>query len=163
MRLDPHRKVRQIQHLTIRNAEFPPLGIGHLPGQRRMATAALAVNHSYLLATEPAPQHTAKSLDQGRFMNIELVGIDLTLDDGFAQAVTAGDEDHVAKSGFGIEREDDAAGSDVRAYHFHHGDGESDLEVIKTVVDAVGNRAIGKNRGKAAPTGFEQVLSAAHI
>ena len=162
MGFDPHRKVGKAQHLRIGNAEFPPLGIGHVPGERRMATAALAVNHAYLLAAEPAPQHAAKSLAQRRLVNVELVRIDLTLDDGFAEAVTAGDEDHVAKSGFGIEREDDAAGADIRANHFHHGDGESDLEVIEAVVDAVGDRAIGENGGKAASAGFKQILRAAH-
>ena len=96
-------------------------------------------------------------------MNVELVGIDLSLDDGFAETVTARDENHIAKSRFGIEREDDAAGGEIRADHFHHGDGEGDFEVIEAVVDAVGNRAIGENRGKAAPAGFEQILRATHV
>ena len=142
---------------------FSPLGARHGPDQRRTAAAALAVDHAYLLVAEPAAQHAAKALGQGRLVNIEFVGIDLALDDGFAETVTAGDEHHVAKSGFGIEREDDAAGREIRADHFHHGDGERDLEVIEAVVDAVGNRAIGENGGKAAPAGFEQVLRAAHI
>ena len=158
VRLDPHRDVRKAQHLRIGNAEFLPLGFGHVPGQRRMAAAALAVDHADLLAAEPAAQHAAKSLGQGRLVNVELVGIDLALDDGFAEAVTAGDEDHVAKSGFGIEREDDAAGAMIGAHHLHHGDRERHLEMIEAVVDAVGNRAIGEDGGKAAPAGLEQVL-----
>ena len=142
---------------------FRRSALGTFRVQRRMAAAALAVNHAYLLGAEPAAQHAAKPLVQGRLVNVELVGIDLALDDGFAETVTAGDEDHVAKSRFGIEREDDAAGREIRANHFHHGDGESDLEVIEAVVDAVGNRAIGENGGKAAPAGLEQILRAAHI
>ena len=35
--------------------------------------------------------------------------------------------------------------------------------MIEALVDAVGNRAIGEDRGKAAPAGFEQILRAAHI
>ena len=163
MRLDPHREVGQTEHLRVGNAEFPPLGFGHVPGQRRMAAAPLAVDHSYLLGPEPAAQHTAEALRERRLVNVELVGIDLALDDGFAEAVTAGDEDHVAESEFGVEREDDAAGSNVRAHHLHHGDRKEDLEVIEPVVDAVGDRAVGENRGKAAPAGLEQVLRPPHI
>ena len=122
------------------------------------AAAALAVDHANLLATEPPPQDAAKSLLQGRLVNVELVRIDLALDDGFAEAVTARDENHIAKPGFGIEREDDATGADIRTDHFHHGDGEGDLEVVETLVEAVGNRAIGEDRGKAAPAGLEQVF-----
>ena len=160
---DVHGNVRKAQHFRIGNAKPLPLGAWHRSNERRAAAAALAVNHANLLATEPPPQDAAKSLLQGRLVNVELVRIDLALDDGFAEAVTARDEDHIAKSGFGIEREDDATGADIRADHPHHGNREGDLEVVKTLVEAVGNRAIGEDRGKAAPAGFEQVLRAAHI
>ncbi len=96
-------------------------------------------------------------------MNVELVRIDAALDDGFAKTVTTGDKNHITKSGFGIEREGDTTGRKVRADHFHHSDGEGDLEVIEAVVDAVGNRAIGKNGGKATPRGLEQIFGAAHV
>ena len=122
-----------------------------------------SVDHADLLPAEPAPQDAAKALLEGRLVNVELVGIDLALHDGFAETVTARDEDHVAKSRFGIEREDDPAGREVRADHLHHGDGEGDLEVIEAVVDAIGNRAIGEDRGEAAPAGFEQIVRAPHV
>ena len=53
--------------------------------------------------------------------------------------------------------------ADIRTDHLHHGDGEGDLEVVEALVEAVGDRAIGEDRGKAAPAGLEQVLGAAHI
>ena len=163
MLLDVHGNVRKAQHFRIGDAKPLPLGAWHRSNKRRAAAAALAVNHANLLATEPPPQDAAKSLLQGRLVNVELVRIDLALDDGFAEAVTARDENHIAKSGFGIEREDDATGANIRTNHLHHGDGEGDLEVVETLVEAIGNRAIGENRGKAAPAGFEQVLRATHI
>ena len=49
MRLDPHRDVGKVQHLRVGNAEFPPLGVGHVPGQRRMAAAA-ACRRSFVSA-----------------------------------------------------------------------------------------------------------------
>src|SRR4029078_8635296 len=121
------------------------------------------VDHADLLATEPPSQHTAIPLLQGRLVNVEFVWIDLALDDGFAQAGTTRNEDDVSKPGFGIEREDDATGAKVRADHLHDSDGEGDLEVIETLIEAIGNRAIGKDRGKAAPAGFEQIFRAAHV
>ena len=163
VRLDAHRDFRKAQHFRIGNAEFLPLGVRHRPGEGGAAAAALAVDHADLLAAEPAPQHPAKSLFEGRLVNVELVRIDLALDDGFAKAVTTRDKDHVAKSGFGIEREHDAAGRQIGAHHLHHGDRERHLEMIKALVDAVGNRAIGEDRGKAASAGFEQIVRAAHI
>ena len=96
-------------------------------------------------------------------MNVKFVRIDLTLDDGLAKTVATRHEHHIAKSRFGIEREDDPARREIRADHFHHGDGEGDLEVIEALVDAVGNRAIGENGGKAASAGLKQILRAAHM
>ena len=96
--LDPHRNFRKAQHLRIGNAELPPLGARHGANSRRTAAAALAVSHAYLLAAEPAAQHAAKPLLQRRLVNIELVRIDLSLDDGFAKTITARDKNHVAKS-----------------------------------------------------------------
>jgi hypothetical protein len=48
-------------------------------------------------------------LAEGRFMDVKLVGVELALDDVFAETPGAGHEDHVAKPGFGVEVEDRAA------------------------------------------------------
>ena len=161
--LDPHGNFGKAQHLRIGNAEPLPFGAGHVANAGRAAAAALAVSHAYLLAAESTAQDTAKPLFQGRLVNVELVRIDTALDDGFAETVTTRDENHIAKSRFGIEREGDATGREIRADHLHHSDGEGDLEVIEAIVDAVGNRAIGKNGGKATPAGLEQILRAADV
>ena len=69
------------------------------------------IDHAHLLAPERSAQDRAIALAKGRLVDVELVGIDGSLDDIFAQPVDTGDEYDVAKAGFGIEREDDAARS----------------------------------------------------
>ncbi|MBP1092614.1 hypothetical protein JOE50_003144 [Bradyrhizobium japonicum] len=96
-------------------------------------------------------------------MDVKFIWIDLALHDGFAETVAAGDKDHVTKTRFGIERENDPARRQIGTDHFHHGDGERDLEMIEAVVDAIRDRAIGENGSKAAPASFEQILGPAHI
>ncbi len=91
------------------------LGIGAF-GQRRVAAAvAVGIDHAHLLAAERAAQHGAMALPEGRLVDVELVRIDRALHDVLAEPVDAGDEHHVAKAGFGIEREDDAAGARCRS------------------------------------------------
>jgi hypothetical protein len=60
-----------------------------------------------------------------RFEDIELVRIDNTLHDVLAKTVRAGDEDHIPEPGLGVEGEDHAARSQVRADHLHNSDRES--------------------------------------
>jgi hypothetical protein len=48
-------------------------------------------------------------LTKRRFVDVELVRVDLSLDDVLAQPICPGDEDHIAKARFGIEREDHTA------------------------------------------------------
>ncbi|MEY9522475.1 hypothetical protein ABIF70_003616 [Bradyrhizobium japonicum] len=160
---DPDRDLGEAQDLRIGNAELLSFGVRHIARERRMAAPALAVDHADLLGSEPAPQHPAISLAERGLVDVEFIWIDLALHDGFAETVAAGDKDHVTKAGFGIEREDDTAGRQIGVDHFHHGDRKRDLEMIEAVVDAIGNRAIGENGGKAAPASFEQVFGPAHI
>ncbi len=163
MLLDPNGCFGKEQDLGIGNAELMLLRDRHGPNEGSVAAAALAVDHADLLLAETAPQHAAKALRQGRLVDVELVGIDTALDDGLAKAVTPRHEDHVRKSRFRVEREHHSAGRKIGPDHLHHGDGQGDLEVIKAVVDPVGDRAIGENGGKAAPAGLEQILRATYI
>jgi hypothetical protein len=68
-------------------------------------------------------RNTARCLlPEGRLVHVELVGIDGTLHDIFAQAIGAGDHDDVTETRFRIEGEDDAARADVGTDHFHDAD-----------------------------------------
>ena len=77
------------------------------------------------LRAERAAQHGAMAGAESRLVDVELVGIDRALHDVLAEPVDAGDEHDVAEAGFGIEREDDAAGGAIRAHHLHHADREA--------------------------------------
>ena len=101
------------------------------------------------LLPSDAAQHRAIALPKGRLVDIEFVGIDLALDDVFAQPVGAGDENHVAKARFGVESEDHAAGGEIGADHLHHADRQRDLEMVEAVIDPVDDGPIGEDRGKA--------------
>ena len=66
------------------------------------------------------------------------------MDDVFAQAVSGVDEDRVAKAGFGVDSEDDAARRKVGAHHSLNADGEGDLEMVKALVHAIRDGAVGE-------------------
>ncbi len=96
-------------------------------------------------------------------MDIEFVGIDLALNDVLAQAITAGDQHHVAESGLGIEGEDDAAGALVGPHHIHDRDRKRHFQVIESVLVAIDDGAVGEQGGEAAAAGLEHRLFAAYV
>ena len=100
---------------------------------------------------------------QSRFVNVELIGIDSALNDGFSEPVGRCDEYHVGKPRLGIEREHHAAGADVAAYHMLHADGQGDGTMIETLVDAIGNGPIVVERGVNLVHCRHQAIEAAHI
>ena len=116
-----------------------------------------------LLASKRSAQNRPVARAKGRLVDIELVGIDRSLHDVFAEPVDAGNKHDIAKAGFGIQREHDAAGGAIRAHHLHHAHRERDFEMVESVIDAIGDRAIGENGRKAAAAGFEQIVGAADI
>jgi hypothetical protein len=125
--------------------------------------AAAGVDHAQLLAAERAAENGAIAGAERRLVHVELVGIDRALHDVFAEPVDPGDEHHVAETRLGVQREHDAARGAVGPRHLHHADGEADLEVIEAVVDAIGDRAVGEDRGEAAAASVEQCIRTAHV
>jgi len=79
------------------------------------------------------------------------------------QIVGSIDEDDIAESGFGIQREHHAGRSNVRTHHLLHADGERHLRVIKPLMHAIGNRPVIEERGENATAGDQQVFRAADI
>ena len=76
---------------------------------------------------------------QRRLMDIELVRIDRTLDDHLAEAIAPGNEHRITKSGFGIQGEHHAAGSEVGAHHQLDAGGQVDAGVLEALVHTVGD------------------------
>jgi len=57
---------------------------------------------------------------QGWFVDVEFVGVDCALDDGFVEFVAGCDEYCVVEFGFGVYGEYDFGGFDVGLYHVLH-------------------------------------------
>ena len=124
---------------------------------------ALGQAQCELLLAERAAQHSAMALQEGRLVDVELIGVDLALHDVLAEPVGAGDEHHVAEAGLGVESEDHAARSHIGAHHLHHADRQRDLEMVEAVVDAIDDAAVGEQRGEAESAGLEQILRATDV
>ncbi len=123
----------------------------------------VGIDEARLLPPERPAQHGPAALREGRLVHIELVRVDLALHDVLAEPIRTGDEHHIAKAGFGVEREYHAARSEIGADHLHDRDRQRDLEMIEPVVDAVDDGAVGENRGETASARLEQLILAAHI
>ena len=161
MVLDRDRIAGKLEHLGIGDAEPPTLRVRdrHVLG----AVAALGVDHAHLLASQRATQNSPMARPKRRLVHVELVGIDGALNDVLAEPIDAGDEHDITEAGFGIQRESDAAGGAIRPHHLHHADRERDLEVVESLVGAIGDRAVGEDGCKAASAGFEQIVGATDI
>ncbi len=113
MRFDADRGVGQRQHLRVLQTEARAFGGLGRHVQRAGGDMSGGAGQPHLLLPQRASQHRAMTLLKGRLMHEELVRIDGALHDVLAQTVGAGDEDDVAKTGFGIECEDHAAAGAV--------------------------------------------------
>ena len=69
----------------------------------------------------------------------------------------------VAEAGLGIDGEHHARRAEVGAHHALHADAERDLKMIEALVDAIGDGAVGEERGEAAPACLEQRVAALHV
>ena len=163
MVLDADRVVRQFEYFLVGQAKALACGLGrrHVPGTGTASPAR--IDEPHLLAAERAAQDRAVTLAEGRLMDVELVRIHLALHDVFAKAPSAGNENHVAEPGFGVERKDDAARGEIRADHLHDADRQRDLEMVEAVVDAIDDGPVGEDRGKAPPACLDHLGLAAHV
>ena len=92
---------------------------------------AVVVDHFDCLAPDNLLQNRPEPFVQRRLEDAVFVGIDRAFDDVFAQAVGGIDQHRVAKSGLGIDGEDDAGSGEIGANHALHADGKRDLLCAK--------------------------------
>ena len=161
MVFDLDRMIGNLDHLGVGDAKALAIRLGH--GDILCSAMATGVDHPHLLATQRPAQNGAVSEAKRRLVDVEFIGIDRALDDVFAKPVDTGDEDDVTKAGFRIQRECNAAGGAVGPHHLHHADRKGDLEMVEPIVGPIGDRAVGENGSKAAPTGVDQILRAADV
>ena len=104
-----------------------------------------------------------RRLGEQRLEHLVLVGIDAALHDVLAEAPGRVDQDDPGEAGLGVDREHHAGAAEVGAHHLLHADRQRDLQMIEALGLAVADRAVGEQRGEAAPAGVEQRRFAAHV
>src|SRR5579872_2741606 len=98
---------------------------------------------------------------EGRLVDIEFIGIDVALDNVFAQPITARNEYDIPKARFRVQRKHHAAGPAIGADHFHDGNRKGDFEMVEIVVVPINDGTIRENGRKTPSAGiFDRVLSA---
>ena len=100
---------------------------------------------------------------QHRLVDIEFIRVHRALHDGFAQPIRGGNKHHVAKTRFGVEREQHPRTRLIRAHHALHARRQSDAIVVKTMVHAIGNRAVVVERSEEFFYMHKQRIFAAHM
>ena len=111
-------------------------------------TIAIGIDHFYLFAAQIPAQHCRATRLQGGLVHIEFIGIDRALHHHLAQAVAAGDKNHITKTAFRIQRKHDAAGADIGTHHFLDAGGKSHVAMVEALVLAVGNGPVIEQRGE---------------
>ena len=83
-------------------------------------------------------------------------GIDGALHDVLAEAPGRVDQHDLVEAGLGVDREHHAGAAEVGAHHALDADRERDLHVVEALGLPIADRAVGEERGVAAPAGVEQ-------
>ncbi len=141
--LDNHRLFGQLGHFGIAQAETRAIGrldVDHL--DRTTGLGFFAVNHLDRLAAQIATQDRRAASRQRVLVHVEFVRVDGALYNRLAQAVSAGDEHHVAEAGLGVEGEHDTSRAGFGAHHALHARRQRDQLVVEALVYAVGNRTV---------------------
>ena len=121
------------------------------------------VNHADLFRPHGAAHDRRAASGQRRFVDVEFVRVHRALHHHLAQTPRRGDKHHLVKAGFGIDGEHDAGGGQIGADHPLHPGGERHAAVIVTLMHAVGDCAIVKQRSKHVLHGNEHGVKALHV
>ncbi len=161
--LDRERIPGERQDIVVADAEPPLVGVCDINDPGGLPGAPMTVDHLHPLLAHVPPDDRTVALPERRFEDVELIRVDGTLDDHLPEPVGTGYEDDVPESGIGVEREYDPASGEVGSDHLHDPDREGDLEVVEVVVDPVGDRSIGEERGKTPDERLLQSLVATDV
>ncbi|MNQ41558.1 hypothetical protein D3C85_552360 [compost metagenome] len=162
--LDDHGLLGQFADFGIGQAEARALGavdIDHL--DRLAGLGFVAVDHLDRLAAQVAAQDSWPPGLEGLLVHIEFVGVDRALHHGFAEAVGAGDEHHVAKARLGVEGEHHPGGAGFRTHHALHTGRQGHQLVVEALMHAVGDGAVVEQRGEYFLGRADHVVDAADV
>ena len=149
-------------HFLIAEAEAGAIGDRGFLDAHALARL-VGIDHALLLGTDLAAQDGVFAGPERRLVDVELIRIDRALDDHLAETIAAGDKHRITEPGFGIEGEQDAGGTDIRAHHELHARRQRYILVLETVVHAVGDRAIVVQRGEDFLECVDDVIGTADI
>ena len=159
VRLDGDGGPRQLDRVGVRQAHDVSVGSRHIgPLGQPIRTQ----NELPRLGPHAALEDGARPPSQRRLEQPERVGIDLTTDDGLAEAVAGLDEDDSVEAAVGVEREHHAGDADVRAHHVLDRDRQADGEVVESVIDTIGDRPVGEEGREAPPARAHERVGAVH-
>ena len=137
----------QLVDVGVADAEFFAVGLGRFLAAHALA-GFVGIHHALLLGAALAAQDRVLAGAQCGFVDVELIGIDCALHDHFAEAITGGHENRVTESGFGVESEQHAGRTDIRAHHQLHAGGQEYVLVREAVMPAIRTCAIFGQRGE---------------
>ncbi len=162
--LDDHGLLGQLADLGIGQAEASTLGAVDFDGLDRTAGLGfVAIDHLDRLAAQVTAQDGRAAGLEGVLVHVEFVRVDCTLYDGFAQAIGASDEHHVAEARLGVEGEHDAGGAGFGANHALHTGRQGNQLVIEALVHAVGDGAVIEQRSEHFLGRADHVIDAADV
>ncbi|MNT06434.1 hypothetical protein D3C72_1410990 [compost metagenome] len=137
------------------------LGHGHVHGTHGAAFRTLRVEfHLDQLGANAAADDGELALGQRGLEDVELVGVDRALDDGFAQAVGRRDEHDVFEARFGVDGEHDAGAALVGTHHALDAGRQGDVGVGVALVHAIGNGAVVVQRREHVADLVQHVVDA---
>ena len=148
--------------LGVREGIAPAILGGHCDDPRRRV-ARLAQDHLFRLVAEVAPDHGRPAGPQVGFIDTELVGVDLPLDHQLPEPVGRGDEDHLRKPRFRVEREQDAARAHVAPHHALDPGRQRHGLMREAVVGPIGDGPVVIKRSEDPSDGLEHRLDPADV
>ena len=147
----------QLEHLLIGNRKTLALGRFD-PNALAAATPSghRRINHFDIFTAQIVSDDCRFAFFQQRFENDKLVRRHRTLDHHLAQTVRTVDNQNLAKTGFGVNGEQDAARRRIAPNHFLNRNRESNAGLIKTLVLSVRNRPVVEERSHTLFDGDEE-------
>jgi hypothetical protein len=165
--LDDQRVLRQLLHIGVgERVAVAQLG-GHVGGLDELARGRLLLgggeHHLDQLGTQVAADHRLLARLEHGLVHIELVGVHGALHHRLAQAVAAGDEDHVLKAALGVDGEHHTRRAQVGAHHALHTRRQGHHVMRKALVHAVADGTVVVEGGEHLLHLVQHLVDAVHV
>ncbi len=137
-----HRHPSQCFYLVVGQGEGVSFLVRCIYGFDRRGIPRFRVDHLDQFAAEMSSGDGRVTAFQRGFVNVELIGIDCSLNDTLTQSDAGRNEDRIRKSGFSVQGEGDAARSHIASNHALDARRDGNLRMIKSLVHAICNRSV---------------------